>query len=95
MTKWTDKAWHRRVSHERKVFNESLLKLMDILEVRLSKCQQILLDIQERILKARGPLVKAGEKRGARFGEPWLKWASDGIARLKRFTTRLERFMKK
>ena len=94
MTIWTDEAWHGRVSDEREVFNESLLKLMDILEVRLSKCQQILLDIQERILKARGPLVKAGEKQGARFGEPWLKWASDGITRLKDFTTRLERFMK-
>ena len=72
MTIWTDEAWHGRVSDEREVFNESLLKLMDILEVRLSKCQQILPEIQERILKACGPLVKREKSMAQDLGSHGL-----------------------
>jgi len=90
---WTDKGWQGLVSHERSVCNESVLKLMNILQGRLTKCEQIVLDIQERILKAREPLMKAGERHGGRFGEPWLKWAWDGVTRMKGFVARLDRFI--
>ncbi|KAF8435855.1 hypothetical protein BGX38DRAFT_1216512 [Terfezia claveryi] len=92
MTPWTNEAWQRMVFHERKVFDESLIKLMGILEARLSKCEQTVLEIHEIILKARGPLVRRGEKYGAQFGEPWLNWAWDGTIRMKGFVAQLERF---
>jgi len=93
-TIWTDDAWQEVVSRERKIFRESLRKFMDTLEARLSQCEQILLEIQVRILMARGPLAKAGEKHSAQFGDSWLKWASSGIMRMNRLVARLEMFMK-
>ncbi|RPB19181.1 hypothetical protein L211DRAFT_871439 [Terfezia boudieri ATCC MYA-4762] len=93
MTAWTNEAWQSMVSQEREVFDESLIKLMDILEARLSECEQAVLEIRERILKARGPLVKTGQMHSAQFGESWLKWAVVETIRMKGIVAQMKRFM--
>ncbi|RPB19171.1 hypothetical protein L211DRAFT_871432 [Terfezia boudieri ATCC MYA-4762] len=89
----TDEEWQSMVSQEREVFNDSLIKLMGIMEARLTECELTVLRIRGRIINARGPLSKTGEKNSARFGKLWLDWALDGTLRMKRFVEQMKRFM--
>lgn len=86
-------AWRLEILFERQIFNESSRKLMSALEGRLDRCQKDVEHLEWGLWKVRNSLSECGDPHGQRFGNPWLRWADEGIFSLKDSVRQLSRFI--